>query len=495
MADAMIDEQAERAVLGACLNSPELLLELGELAPADFGSMGHQAVLDAMLTLAAQHEVVNQLSVSQLLKTRGRLADVGGPVALMQLDEAGFLVSSKGSLRQQVEHLRGLATRRRLIDACQQIVLQARDHSAKPEATLLEGISRISGIGLGASKRGGFRNALDLYHEELDLISRIQGGQEESTRFVKTGIEPWDDGIGGLMMGVVTFVIAQPSVGKSALAASMAFSLSEFDHQVALLSLEDQARVFPRRVISECTGFRVRQLMTRGLSDDQLQTVWDRTALQERRLKNLWIDDESPVNVHKVEAKIRIEHARRGTRIFFIDHLMEMHDWENDRDQPRDAAVHVIVKRLRDLAKDLDIAIVLNAHMRDSQDKYLDERNIKPKLQDIVGGRAASQKARYAVGLWQRPPPKEPERGKALPKPKAPKKATPEEVQAIEEAYQEALKKQEQQYEKKHREWERKTEEAKELVIGTVLKANEDASGHDMIFRRRQGLISKEMVR
>lgn len=491
---SLSDEQAERALLGAVLADNAVLSTLSDLVePEDCASTAHAQILAGMLELDRRRRPIDHLTLSEELKRRGQLGEVGGPSYLMGLDEA---VPVASNARQYAEIVREYSFRRRLIRAGKEICAQAGDLSRKAEDVFVEGMGKISAAGSRGRSRGGWRHGEELLQEELDRIERIHAGQDEHVQFVKTGIEPWDDAIGGLAVSVITFVVAQPSVGKTALTASLAFSLSERGEKVGVLSLEDSAGAYQRRLIADSTGFRIRDLMTRGsLTQDELLTVWDKSAGQHARVANLWIDDERHVNARRAAAKIRQKRALDGTRVFLVDHMMELHDWESE--QARDAAVHMIVATLRDVAIEERVAILLNAHLRDTQDKFRDERNIKPKLQDIVGGRAAEQKARYVVGLWEREPPKEPEPPKPLAKPKPPKKATPEEMQALEEAHAEATKKQQLQYEKKHREWETKVCQARDYVIASVLKANEGDSGFDFPLKRikNAGLVSKEAHR
>lgn|GEM_PF-944802 len=106
--------EAEQAVLGAILVRPEVLDRVTEiLKPGDFYREAHGCIFRAMLDLSGRGNPVDLVTVTALLKERGQLERVGGPVFLAALSEqVGFatnadyyagLVHDKAVLRQYQE--------------------------------------------------------------------------------------------------------------------------------------------------------------------------------------------------------------------------------------------------------------------------------------------------------------------------------------------------------------------------------------------------------
>ena len=78
--------EAERAVLGGMLLDRESLPKAVELLkPADFYKEGHRKIFDATLALFERNEPVDLLTVSEELKRRATLEEVGGAAALAAL--------------------------------------------------------------------------------------------------------------------------------------------------------------------------------------------------------------------------------------------------------------------------------------------------------------------------------------------------------------------------------------------------------------------------
>ena len=113
------DPEAEQAVLGAILVRPEVLDRVADLIePTDFYCKAHGRIFQTFLDVAKEGRPVDYVTVSALLKDRGQLEGVGGPVFLVELrDQCGFAVNA--------EHYAGLvlgkARVRRVREAAEEI--------------------------------------------------------------------------------------------------------------------------------------------------------------------------------------------------------------------------------------------------------------------------------------------------------------------------------------------------------------------------------------
>jgi len=76
--------EAERAVLGAILLERESLPKAVELLrPSDFYKEGHRKIFDTMIALFERNDPVDLLTLSEELRRRNALDDVGGAAALL----------------------------------------------------------------------------------------------------------------------------------------------------------------------------------------------------------------------------------------------------------------------------------------------------------------------------------------------------------------------------------------------------------------------------
>jgi replicative DNA helicase len=499
--DPFIDIEAERAVISALLADPERIPEYGELSPELFAIRGHQLFGGAILAVHAAGQEVNQLSVCEWLRDKrshggqgNQLAEAGGASALMKCDNAAAL-NPKG-VAEQLVRLRDLALRRQARTKHHRAREALFDFSRPAEEVILESAGELAT--LGHAQVTGFKTAREFLLRELDKIDATQRGTE-AARYILTGIRLWDECVGGLPRGELTIIAAQPGVGKSSLGATMALSIAEGDadriaEEVAYFSLEDQGGWAGRRWLAERAEVSIGELLRKGLDPARLDKVWSAGADLGREggpLDRIFINDERGLTAPRVAAAARQIIAQRGLRVVFVDHLLEMLDFGDVRS--RDERIGEILRTLRDLAVQCNVAVVLFTHLKDPDDARVDARFIKPKLQDFAGGRFVDRMARVAVGLWFPPTPAEPKPGKEPVALKVPAKATDEQRQKLAEQHESSLRKWHMEYEKKKREWEEKCALCKESLVATVLKATEGESGHDFTMRRIRsaGLVSR----
>src|SRR4051812_11503623 len=82
------DLAAEKAVLGAILADNPVITEIAAIIVAeDFAHPAHAQIFEAMLLLERSQQKVDHLTLAEQLKTMGKLAAIGGPHYLMNLDQ------------------------------------------------------------------------------------------------------------------------------------------------------------------------------------------------------------------------------------------------------------------------------------------------------------------------------------------------------------------------------------------------------------------------
>jgi AAA domain-containing protein/DnaB helicase-like protein len=191
------DLETERSVLGAMLLYADCVPEVVELRGQDFYLPKHQLIYRTILAVHADRGVSDPLSIRAELERRHRLDEAGGIDALLDLAESCV---SAANLAQHVEILREQARRRRVIEAAQDAILQARDPGVDV-ASVLDRFDVVTERGAGAAARA----------------RRIRTWADVATdppvRWLVDGIVP----VGGLVV-----LAGEPGAGKTLLALDVA---------------------------------------------------------------------------------------------------------------------------------------------------------------------------------------------------------------------------------------------------------------------------------
>ena len=131
----------EEAVLGALLVEPSCVDDaIGELDPACFYSEKHRIIYEAMRSLAGEHVPLDFLSVSQKLKAGGKLEEVGGTVALVQLSQK---IGAAAHIEYYIKLLKQKCIQRELITASYAILKDAYDEGVNVDNLIDNAQSRI----------------------------------------------------------------------------------------------------------------------------------------------------------------------------------------------------------------------------------------------------------------------------------------------------------------------------------------------------------------
>src|SRR5262250_1007866 len=299
--------EAERAVLGAILLERESLPKAIELLkPADFYKEGHRKTFNATLNLFERNEPVDLLTVSEELKRRAELEEIGGPAALASLVEeattAAHLLSYGAIVREK-------ALLRDLIRIATDIIGQsyeARDDVDK----LLDEAERLifqiserrmqgSAIPVRAILKDTFEHIEKLY-DRKEHITGLACGFDELDRMT-SGFQPSD----------FIIIAGRPSMGKTAFALNIAkYAGVEDRRRVLILSLEMSKEQLVQRLL--CSEAKVDSHKVRtGYLDPR---DWTRLTNAAGRLADapIYIDDSPALSVLEARAKARRMKAEHG---------------------------------------------------------------------------------------------------------------------------------------------------------------------------------------
>lgn len=204
--------EAEQSVLGAVLLSERvmyaLVIEEG-LKAQDFYRRRHQLVYEAMLSLYNESEPIDVLTVTEHLRARGLLDDVGGQSAV---DGLAAGVPAAGNARHYARIVREHALMRRLLTTTYDIQASVRENDGTPRE-LVEQAERAMLEVAHDDRQKDFRRIEEILHDELDKLQRLS---TENTALTGTpsGYKDLDEITGGFQPGNLVIVAARPSMGK-----------------------------------------------------------------------------------------------------------------------------------------------------------------------------------------------------------------------------------------------------------------------------------------
>lgn len=263
---------AERAVLGAIFRDPKAIDAVAEwLKPEMFGLESNAYVYEAMQTAHAGRRPPDRIIVAKILERAGRFGDVGGELGLIELMRE---VPHAAHIEHHAGEVERTAMLRRLIEAGGRISAigfeDGRDLDDIAATVEAEVAKALAG-------RTRAEKAVKIGAVLTDLYERISERQSQGgLSGLPTGYPDLDALTGGLQPSDLIILAARPSVGKSALAMSLAYNvaLRHGGHDttdqpiwlpgatVGIFSLEMSREQLTQRLLAMHTGIDMQRLRT-----------------------------------------------------------------------------------------------------------------------------------------------------------------------------------------------------------------------------------------
>lgn len=226
---------------------------------------------------------------------------------------------------------------------------------------------------------------------QADLETRLK--HTNMIRGIHTGFKFLDAQISGLNPGCLYVVSGPTGGGKSALCANIAEYVAH-EYPVYYVTLEMTASQFIGRLIARRTrinSYKVNNPLM--LSPTELQEVREE-CLKMKAIK-LKFSDAYEATLSRIKTMARTEKRNRGIKLMVIDHLgLITLDYAHGKSKA--IILDELMKGLKGLAKELDIAIIVAVQLnRDSDD---DER---PKLKELKDSSGIEQNSDVVLFIYQ----------------------------------------------------------------------------------------------
>jgi replicative DNA helicase len=392
------DLDAERAVIGAMLVSETAVAVVAErLAAEDFYSEVHRIIYGAMMRLYSRGEPIDQLTLTNELRSVNEFERIGGRPYVFQIVES---VPTAANAGRYADIVRGKALLRAIIDVGSRIT---QDAFREPE-DVSEALDSAEQLIYGVSNRT-LREHLapvaELAPGALEMIQRLYEQEGEVTG-VETGFEDLDRLTTGFHKSDLIILAARPAMGKTAMALNAIWHASgEKKMPVAIFSLEMSKEQLVQRLISQTTRIPAQALRSGNVKAEDWPKLVRGVAEVSRA--PIWIDDTAGVTLLEIRAKVRRLASQLNVAgemplsLVVVDYLQLMVG-QGNRAENRQQEIAEISRGLKVLARDLDVPVLAIAQLSRAVEARHDKR---PLLSDLRDSGAIEQDADMVMFLYR----------------------------------------------------------------------------------------------
>jgi replicative DNA helicase len=378
----------EEAVLGAVmLESDAVITVIDLLKPESFYKEANRKIFIAVKSLSTKEIPVDLYTVTEELKSTGELDSAGGPLYLTQLTSK---VVSAANVEYHAKIVAQKYIQRELIRVATDIQAMAYDDSFDITDLLDRSENELFQIAEGNIKR----EVLPINVVIKKAIEEMEeaGKQEDGLIGVPSGFSKLDRLTSGWQKSDLIIVAARPSMGKTALALSMARNIAvDHNRKVAIFSLEMASVQLVNRLITAETDLPGERIKNGRLSEAE----WKLLDKRIRKLEEapIYIDDTPAISIFELRAKCRRMKAHDRLDIAIVDYLQLMAGPPDAGS--REQEVSLISRSLKSIAKELGIPIIALSQLNRSVELRGGAK--RPQLSDLRESGAIEQDADMVI--------------------------------------------------------------------------------------------------
>lgn len=384
--------EAEESVIGGVLlDNTSLDRALEILVPDDFYRDAHRKIMRAIVDLNQRNEPVDLVTLTDALKSRNELQEVGGAAYLAEVAER---TPTAANIAYYARIIKDRSVLRALIKTTSEIATRSFEPQADVDQFLDEAEHAIYGIAERKTRPTFFR-VRDIVVDSMKAIEQMYERRELVTG-VATGFTDLDRKTAGLQPTDLIIIAGRPSMGKTAFALNVAqYAALENNIGVAIFSLEMSKEQLVLRML--CSEAEVDQSRVRsGYAGEK---DYPRLAIAAEKLAEspIYIDDTPALSVLELRAKARRLKRDREARLglIVIDYLQLMRGPATDS---REQEISAISRSLKALAKELNLPVVALSQLNRQLETRTDK---KPMMADLRESGAIEQDADVIMFLFR----------------------------------------------------------------------------------------------
>jgi replicative DNA helicase len=408
-AHAPANVEAEQALLGALLYDNGAYERLNDSLQAQhFFEPFHGRLFAAIEANVRRGQLADPTLLAQQFQNDLAFQELGGVRYLADLVDRAPPAARAGDYARAIYDL---ALRRELIRIGGEISTTAtvmddettaRDQIEAAEQqlyTLAETGTASNGLlGLDVALTHAIEMAAEAYNRDGGLSG------------VSTGITDLDAKLGGLHPSDLIILAARPSMGKSSLAANIAFNVARhyaWEPQpdgarktvnggvVAFFALEMSAAQVAMRLLAEVSGVPSDLIRKGEISAVEFGKIRD--AATEIQESPLFIDDTGGISLAKLVARARRLKRTTGLDLIVIDYV-QLITAGSGKPENRVQEVSMITQGLKALAKELKVPVIAAAQLSRQVENREDKR---PQLSDLRESGSIEQDADVVMSIYR----------------------------------------------------------------------------------------------
>lgn len=383
--------ESEQCIIGSILLDKDAMISVSEIiSKEDFYMDTHRIIYESMLELNNESKPIDIVTVSDKLRSKGYLEEVGG---VNYLTSTTTMIPTTSNIKSYAEIVKQKSILRNLIGISNEIIELGYEESDDIDDILNKAEKKIFDI--SQSRVGSeFQPIGKVLDSVYSMIEDLYSSGSELTG-LDTGFIDLNNKLGGFHKSDLILVAARPGMGKTAFALNLVLNAAlKSKANVAVFSLEMSREQLVQRLISSQSNVPLREITTGKIQDRSWKEIAD--GIRVLSSTNIFIDDTPGIKISEIRSKCRKLKLEKGLDMIMIDYLQLME--ADGRAESRQQEVSKISRSLKILAKEMNCPVIALSQLSRNTEGGKDHT---PKLSDLRDSGAIEQDADIVMFIYR----------------------------------------------------------------------------------------------
>lgn len=366
--------ELEQAVIGALMIEKRAIYEIGHyITPDCFYIDAHSRIYSAILALYREEMPIDMLTVMEKLKSTGELDVIGGPFALSQLTNT---IGSAANIGYHARIIYEKYLSRLVISHCTELIKQSYEDTYDVFDTLKNLEASFTEI----AEKSQAGKIVDLAQIVGDAAKEIRDSIEAGKRVkgIESSHSRINVNLGGYQPGRIIIMAARPGMGKTSWMISQIMDLIAKKVRIMAFNGEMLEQQFFFRAFCNYSNVPNYIASHNRFSQQQRSDWLDAEIWLSNQNQYLTLDFTAGIHIDELVAKVKKIKRDKGLDLVFIDFIQDV---ENViKGENRDMQLGNTMKKLKNLAKNEKICLVILSHLTREVDRRGDKR---PTMADL----------------------------------------------------------------------------------------------------------------
>lgn len=359
--------EAEQAVVASIIASDASYdAAIEQLAPNDFTDDRMALLFEVVVKFKNAGKKTDLITLGAALTNMQRWISTGLDDPLDYLHDLEDATRSFRVVTDYIKIVKKASTARALVDYCNEVFSMSQNTELDSDQMLAQAASLLPTV----DSTTGVMTYLEAKKLARAGVQRRMNGEVLG---VSTGLSNLDELIIALEPSTLTVLAGRPSHGKSVYGMKFCTSASKVGASV-FFSLEMSPENLGIRGLANEGRLHMGELR-RGRVDHQMQERMDKAATTDADYP-IYIDDRGGLSPDQIRARARTLHRKTPLKLIVVDYLQLMNA-EGDNDT---AKIGNASKAMKEMAKELKVAVVVLSQLNRSLEQRPDKRPIMSDL-------------------------------------------------------------------------------------------------------------------